>query len=151
VPEFVRSVTIKAPVDVVFGLHERDDALELLTPPFPPVHVVEKSGGIQSGARVVLRVGLVLRWVALHTVYERNRLFVDEQIEGPFALWVHRHEFEALPGQTRLTDRVTYRLPGGALVNRLAEPAAALGLARMFSYRHAVTRRLCEEVDRSRR
>ena len=48
------------------------------------------------------------RWVALHTAYEKNRLFVDEQIDGPFARWIHRHEFEAaeasagawLPGES---------------------------------------------------
>ncbi len=137
------SVEIDAPVEDVFAFHERDDALELLTPPFPPVRVVRKTGGIQVGAEVELRV-VGLHWLARHTAYERNRLFVDEQVQGPFAKWVHRHEFADLGGRTRLSDRVEYRLPGGTLVNALLGWSVKPGLKRMFQHRHRVTKSLCE-------
>lgn len=143
VPTFVRSVVVHAPVRIVFGFHEREDALPLLSPPFPPVRVVRRTGGIEAGAQVELRVGPI-RWVALHTAYEQDRVFVDEQVEGPFASWVHRHEFEDLGRRTRLTDRVEYRLPGGAIVNAAGRWFVDLGLAQMFRHRHAVTRRWCE-------
>ncbi|HEY9709911.1 MAG TPA: hypothetical protein V6D48_17025, partial [Oculatellaceae cyanobacterium] len=42
--------------------------------------------------------------VAVHTEYERNRLFSDEQKEGPFEPWVHRHQFTEEGEKTRLTD-----------------------------------------------
>ena len=103
-------------VEAVFAFHEREDALLLLSPPFPPIRVVNKGAAIEAGSRVELRVGF-LPWVALHTAYQRNRLFVDQQIRGPFAKWVHRHEFEGLGDKTRLTDRVEYLLPGGSFVN----------------------------------
>jgi ligand-binding SRPBCC domain-containing protein len=142
---FVKSVVIDAPVDTVFAFHERDDALALLSPPFPPVRVVSRRGGIAAGARVDLRIGPV-RWLALHTTYECNRLFIDEQIEGPFASWVHRHEFEDLGGRTRLTDRVAFTLPGGAIVNTLFGWLVAWSLLPMFVQRHRVTRRMCESA-----
>jgi ligand-binding SRPBCC domain-containing protein len=142
-PTFFKSVLIEAPVDVVFGFHEREDALALLTPAFPPVRIISRTDGIRVGARVELRVGF-FRWVALHTAYEKNRLFVDEQIKGPFAKWVHRHEFEDVGGKTRLTDRVEYRLPGGAIVNTLFGWMVKPGLARMFQHRHHVTKQICE-------
>ena len=142
-PTFVKSVVVDAPVRTVFAFHEREDALRLLSPAFPPVAVVSRTGGIEAGARVELRVGF-FRWVALHTACEKDRLFVDEQVEGPFASWVHRHEFEDLGARTRLTDRVEYRLPGGALVNGAGRWLVSLGLARMFRHRHAVTKRWCE-------
>jgi ligand-binding SRPBCC domain-containing protein len=69
---------------------------------------------------------------------------VDEQVSGPFAKWVHRHEFESFGGRTRLTDRIEYELPGGALVNRLMNWAVTPGLVRMFAYRHKVTKEICE-------
>ena len=141
-PTFVRSVVIDAPVETVFAFHEREDALPLLTPPFPPVRLVSKTGGLEPGSRVELRVGF-LRWVAVHTAYEKDRLFVDEQREGPFALWVHRHEFEDLGCASRLTDRVQYLLPGGPLVNLLFAWTVTLGLHQMFRHRHKVTRQLC--------
>lgn len=135
---------IDAPIEDVFRFHEREDALALLSPTFPPVRVVRKTGGIGIGARVELRVGGLL-WVAVHTAYEKDRLFVDEQIQGPFARWIHRHEFEDLGGRTRLTDRVEYGLPGGWLVNRLLGWTVRPGLYQMFRHRHRVTRRFCEK------
>ena len=130
----------------VFAFHERDDALPLLTPRFPPVRLISKSPGIEVGARVELRV-IGVRWLALHTAYEKDRLFVDEQVDGPFAHWVHRHEFEDCGGRTRLTDRVEYRLPGGRLLNRLLGWAVTPGLSQMFRHRHTVTKQLCEATE----
>lgn len=143
-PTFVRRVLIDAPVPAVFRFHEREDALSLLSPPLPPVRVVSRTGGITVGARVELRVGGLIRWVAVHTAFERDRLFVDEQAEGPFRRWTHRHEFEAEGDRTRLTDRVTYELPGGPVINFLAPVLVTPGLALMFRYRHRMTRRHCE-------
>lgn len=146
-PHFFRSVVIQAPVEKVFAFHEREDALRLLSPAFPPVRVIRRSGGIEPGARVDLMVG-PFRWTALHSALERNRFFEDQQIEGPFALWIHRHEFEPLGNATRLTDRIEYRLPGGKWANRLLAWATALGLGQMFRHRHSVTKRYCEEGTR---
>ncbi|NDQ56167.1 MAG: SRPBCC family protein [Acidipila sp.] len=137
------TVVIDAPVSVVFGFHEREDALALLSPAFPPVRLIGRTSGIEAGARVELRVG-GMKWVARHTAYEKDRLFVDEQIEGPFAKWVHRHEFENVAGKTRLTDRVLYLLPGGPLINSLLSEFTNAGLRRMFRHRHGVTKRMCE-------
>lgn len=143
-PTFVRSLIVHAPVEEVFAFHEREDALPRLSPPFPPMRVVSREGGIRPGARVDLRIGPI-RWLALHTVYEPHRLFVDEQIEGPFASWVHRHEFERVDATTtRLTDRVTFTLPGGPKVNALLGRIVALSLVPMFRFRHAATRAACE-------
>jgi len=144
VPTFVQQVVIRAPVRVVFAFHERDDALTLLSPAFPPVTVVRRHGGILEGAEVELRVAGLVRWLARHTAYEANRLFVDEQVSGPFRRWVHRHEFEAVAAGTRLTDRVLYELPGGRWLNALARVPVDAGLKQMFAHRHRVTKQYCE-------
>ena len=83
-------------------------------------------------------------WVALHTAYEKDRLFVDKQIQGPFAYWVHRHEFEDVSGKTRLTDRVEYELPGRPLTNFLFGWIVKQGLINMFNHRHRVTKKVGE-------
>jgi ligand-binding SRPBCC domain-containing protein len=135
-------VDIDAPVETVFAFHERPDALALLSPTFPPLKVLRRTGGIGVGAEVDLKIGPIT-WLARHTAFERNRVFVDEQSRGPFKRWVHRHEFEDLGhGRSRLTDRVSFELPGGRLVNLIAAPLVMIGLRRMFAHRHAVTRRL---------
>jgi ligand-binding SRPBCC domain-containing protein len=149
VPSFVRSVIIDAPVAEVFGFHERDDALRLLSPPFPPLRI-QRTGGIETGARVELRMG-PFSWVAVHTAYERNRLFVDEQVAGPFAQWVHRHEFEDLGVGTRLTDRVEYRLRGGAAAEAAFGWVVKIALASLFRRRHRVTKEFCEQKGKGRK
>jgi ligand-binding SRPBCC domain-containing protein len=62
-------------------------------------------------------------------------------VSGPFAEWIHRHEFEALGQSTRLTDRIQYRLPGGTWTNRLFAWVVKLGLNQIFRYRHQATKR----------
>ncbi|HEY6390749.1 MAG TPA: SRPBCC family protein [Bryobacteraceae bacterium] len=144
-PALAKSVLIDAPVGTVFAFHEREDAISILSPAFPAVRMIGMTAGIRTGSRVELRVG-PFSWIALHTAYEKDRLFVDEQIKGPFAKWVHRHEFEDADGKTRLTDRVEYLLPGGSLINRLFGWIVKAGLNRAFNHRHRVTRQVCEKA-----
>ncbi|MBK9242669.1 MAG: SRPBCC family protein [Acidobacteria bacterium] len=143
VPTFVKSSLIDAPVSAVFAFHEREDALPLLSPAFPPVRVISRSGGIRTGARVVIKIG-PMTWTAHHTAFEQDRLFVDELVTGPFTSWVHRHEFMEEGGRCRLTDRVTFALPGGGVVNALFGWTVKVGLRQMFNHRHVVTRLHCE-------
>ncbi len=103
---------------------------------------------VERDSSIFLRIGPI-RWLAAHTVYDPPRLFVDEQVEGPFATWVHRHEFEAVDATTtRLTDRVTFTLPGGPLVNALFGRVVAWSLVPMFRFRHAATKAACEAPGR---
>jgi ligand-binding SRPBCC domain-containing protein len=92
---------------------------------------------------VVLQVG-PFRWVARHTGFEKNRFFEDTQVSGPFAKWIHRHEFEPVGASTLLTDRVEYELWGGTWVERWFGWVVRLGLRQMFRQRHAATRYFCE-------
>ena len=110
---FTHSSIIDAPVEVVWKFHERPDILQLLTPPWQPVQVVRREGGLDEGAITEFRlfVGLLpLTWLARHTEFEKYRLFTDVQISGPFESWVHRHEFSQEDGKTRLTDNISYVL-----------------------------------------
>jgi ligand-binding SRPBCC domain-containing protein len=45
---------------------------------------------------------------------------------------------------TRLTDHVTFTLPGGPIVNVLLGRLVALSLVPMFRYRHRATKAACE-------
>lgn len=145
-PVFERSVLIDAPVEEVFAFHEQPDALTLLSPAFPPVRLLQRTGkGLEPNSRVELRIG-PFHWVALHTTYTRNRRFEDHQESGPFDQWIHRHDFESVGGRTRLTDRIEYRLPGGPISNVLLGWIVNLGLRNMFRHRHNVTRQLCEKA-----
>jgi ligand-binding SRPBCC domain-containing protein len=146
---FEYSSEIDAPIETVFGFHERPDALQLLTPPWQRADLISREGGLEVGARVVMRVwfGPVYKtWVAHHIAYQKNRIFTDEQREGPFAAWVHSHVFEDLQGRTRLIDSIEFALPFGSWTESLLGGLATKQLKRLFAYRHMVTKTFCEQA-----
>jgi ligand-binding SRPBCC domain-containing protein len=146
---FNHSSLINAPVEVVWKFHERPDILQLLTPPWQPVQVVRREGGLGKGAITEFRLflgPLPLTWLARHTECEKYSLFTDEQISGPFESWTHRHEFTSENHQTRLTDVISYSLPGGDAVEFASGWLVQVQLEAMFRYRHYVTKRECERT-----
>lgn len=142
-----QSSLIDAPLEVVWGFHERPDVLQLLTPPWQPVEVIRREGGLGVGAisEFRLHVGpFPIRWIAHHTAYEALHYFVDTQVEGPFESWVHRHEFTVEDGKTRLTDAIACSPPVSTLTEPLVGGWILAQLDRLFVYRHQVTRQACE-------
>ncbi len=127
--------------DELFAWHARDGAFERLNPPFAPAEVEERSGGLEVGARTVVRVGpLKQRWVAEHTAFEAGRMFRDEQVSGPFARWSHTHRFEPRGASlSELIDTVEYELPMGGLGGAVGGGFVDRTLTQLFDYRHAVT------------
>ena len=115
--EYVRRVWVKASAEVVFAWHTQPDALERMSPPWERVGVVERSGGVEDGAWVELKVPvgpIRLRWVLQHQDYEAGRQFCDLQTRGPFSSWKHTHLVVPESEQEcYLEDRIEYRLPLG--------------------------------------
>ncbi|MEH2047354.1 SRPBCC family protein [Nostoc sp.] len=144
---FKHSSVINALPEVVWKFHESPDILQLLNPPWQPVQVVRREGGLNVGAITEFRLflgPLPLTWLARHTECEKYCLFTDEQISGPFESWVHRHEFEPENGKTRLTDAISFSMPGGGGVEFVSGWLVQAQLEAMFRYRHYVTKRECE-------
>jgi uncharacterized protein (TIGR01777 family) len=137
---YVARSPMPAPALELFDWHARPGAFERLNPPFEPLEILERTGGIAPGARVVLRILLgpvPTRWVGVHTALDDGRSFTDHQESGPFARWEHVHRM--LPdGDTRsvLEDDVRYVLP---LLGRVAAGRVLERIESVFAYRHALT------------
>ena len=145
--KFKYSSLINAPVEVVWDFHERPDILQILTPPWQPVKVIRRQGGLDVGAvsEFQLLLGFIpIKWVARHSECEKNNYFIDIQIEGPMQYWKHRHQFTLENGNTRLTDSIEYAIPGGWLAEFLLGWWVDSRLKEMFRYRHQVTQKECE-------
>jgi ligand-binding SRPBCC domain-containing protein len=138
---FLHQSVIPAAPGAVFAFHERPDALARLVPPWERVEVLQPPTSLKPGTRVVLRMRIgpfPLTWVAEHTLYEKDRLFQDRMVRGPFRRWVHTHRFVPDAAGTLLQDEVELELP---LLTIAFAPLVRRRLRKMFEYRHGVTAR----------
>ncbi len=131
--------------DAVFAFFSAAENLGRITPPelafkiLTPLPVAMK-----PGALIEYSIGLwmiPLRWHSKITLWRPPAAFVDEQLSGPYAEWVHTHTFTEIEGGTRIVDEVRYRLPFG-LMGRMAHPLVRMQLRRIFSYRQRRVREL---------
>ena len=140
---FVRRIALPVPAAEAFAWHERDGALERLSPPWDDVRVVERHGTIHDGDRIVLRVAGTFgkRIEHVHRDYVPGRSFRDEQVRGLFAKFSHTHEVIPEGDGCVMEDRIEYALPMGALGAAVGGGMVVRRLDRMFDYRHETLRR----------
>ena len=133
----------------VFAFFADPQHLVRVTPPRLHLRLLTPCAALRAGAVLDLRVrwlGLPLRSRVYVREYDPPYRFVDVQVRGPWARWEHRHLFLEEGGGTWIEDRVTYRLPFGAL-GRLAHGALVhRQLRALWAYRQA---RLGELVARA--
>jgi uncharacterized protein len=138
---FIKRSLINAPIEDVFAWHKQPDAFERLCPPWHNVEVLERTGGIEDGARTTILINagrMKIKWKLEHTCYIENQQFCDFQVEGPLRSWYHKHLFEpAEGGKTWMEDRIEYALPFG-MIGVFARPIVETELKRLFDYRHDV-------------
>ncbi|MEM0896556.1 MAG: TIGR01777 family oxidoreductase, partial [Verrucomicrobiota bacterium] len=69
-----------------------------------------------------------------------GKQFVDVQVNGPFAEWLHRHRFVRKgKSSSVLLDEISYRLPLGFVGQLFGGRFVKSRLERTFRYRHRVT------------
>ena len=82
--------------------------------------------------------GLPMRWRTKIIEFSPQRQFIDLQIRGPYALWLHQHSFAQVEGGVECRDRVVYRLPL-PLVGRAVHAAVVRKqLLEIFRFRRKV-------------
>lgn len=143
VQRFVARSKMPASADALYAWHAHPEAFARLCPPWQKLDILERSGGLDVGARTVIRVWLgpvPKKWVAVHTAHEHGRMFQDRQMSGPFAYWQHTHRFVPIDANTsELIDEVEYKLPLGVLGQLGGGLIAKQMLKKMFEHRHRVT------------
>jgi ligand-binding SRPBCC domain-containing protein len=132
-----REIRLPRPRDAVFGFFADPGNLEFLTPSWLGFRIVEpRPSAVSRGARIRYRLrlrGIPVAWTSVISAWEPPRRFVDEQVRGPYRIWIHEHTFEEDGDGTVVRDRVLYAVPGGVWVDRLL---VRPDLERIFDYRH---------------
>ena len=128
--------------DEVFGFFADACNLEAITPPSLRFRIVTpRPIEMRAGALIEYRLrlrGLPLMWLTRIEAWEPGRRFVDVQLAGPYALWHHTHEFEALEdGSTLMRDVVRYALPFWPLGEVAHAAFVGRELQRIFEFRRA--------------
>ncbi len=149
---FEKKSTMPVGADELYRWHARPGAFERLVPPWDPVDLVSHEGGIEDGARRVMKIHpgpLSLTWEALHRDHIEGRQFVDEQLRGPFSSWVHTHRFEPREDSETsiLSEHIEYSLPLGPLGDAVGGASTRKMLEQLFDFRH---RRTADDLNRHR-
>lgn len=118
--------------------------LESITPPLLRFRMLTPDPivmGHGTRLRYRLRVrGVPVRWLTEIREWDPPHRFVDEQLEGPYALWHHTHTFDddgAGAGATIMRDEVRYELPLGPIGELAHGLLVRRDLERIFDYRAA--------------
>jgi ligand-binding SRPBCC domain-containing protein len=131
-------MTLPLEIRTVFDFFADAYNLEMITPPELCFHIltphpIEITEGTVIDYRLRL-YGVPIPWRARITNWSPPNRFVDEQIRGPFRLWIHTHRFYDGKGSTTVVDEVCYQLPLRPMGEIAYPPVAAL-LRRIFRFR----------------
>ena len=159
---YSRRTRIDAPLEAVWAFHGQIDGLEALTPGWMGLSVEGVVGpegdsdpaALYEGSEITMAsrpfgVAPESRWlsrIVARKADEGYRMFRDDMLGGPFALWIHTHEFYGDGDETVLIDTVEYELPAGP-VGPLVDRLAVVGFEPMFRYRHRQTESLLAGGD----
>ncbi len=116
-------------VQTVFAFFSDARNLEALTPPWVRFNILTPGPIVLAQGTIIdyqLRIHYVpMRWRSEITLWDPPRRFADEQLSGPYKVWVHRHDFEQRDGGTWVRDHVNYR-PRGWICEPLINTTALL-------------------------
>jgi len=124
--------------------------LERITPPWLSFKMltpepIEMGEGVEIDYRLKVH-GVPIRWRSRIAEWDPPHRFVDEQLKGPYKRWHHQHILQANDdGSTTMIDRVTYAVPGGALIHNLI---VGRDVRTIFTYRMKTLKTLFSDGHR---
>jgi ligand-binding SRPBCC domain-containing protein len=140
---FQSELWIARPRSEIFPFFADAVNLEQITPPWLQFHVVSKLPlEMREGAEIdyLLKIrGIPVEWRSKITAWDPPHRFVDEQVRGPYRLWVHEHRFTEKESGTSCEDHVQYSPLGGALINKLL---VERDIRKIFAYRSEQLRKI---------
>lgn len=135
---FESGVELAGSPEAIFDFLTRPANLMLVTPPELQMSLVEGPERLGHGSKIVIqgrRWGITQRIVSEVTLFEAPFHFVDEQRQGPFGRFVHRHRLEKIAGGARMLDQIEFAPPGGIVGLMMTEQRIRKDLEWVFAVR----------------
>ena len=140
--QFSSEIWLGRPIEEVFAFFSDAANLDSITPPWLSFRTITRQPIEMHAGTVIdykLRVrGFPVCWRTEITEWEPPYHFLDEQIRGPYRLWIHAHEFQSRNGGTLVCDTVRYAVPFDWLLHKFV---VRPDVQRIFSYRADCLRR----------
>ena len=136
---------IKKDINEVFTFFSNPENLKKITPQkldfkiLTPKPIKMKEGQLIDYTIKIL--GKKIRWRTIITDYNPPKMFIDQQLLGPYSMWHHRHEFNIVDNGVEIIDKIDYVVPYGILGRIINFFFIKSDLDRIFHYRYEVIKK----------
>jgi ligand-binding SRPBCC domain-containing protein len=147
-PAVEASVSIRCGIEQVFDFLSRTESIEKIVPADLKLRLLQAPQEIRLGSRFeveILGFGLPQKAAYEITEFTRPSRFVETQVKGPLARYVHEHLFSAQrDGTVQVTDRIAFDPPGGLLGLLITADSLRKSLEQGLAHRQRELKRLLE-------
>lgn len=127
------------PLNEVFDFFSKAENLNKVTPKFLKFKILTPLPiEMKKGALIDYKIelgGLPFKWKTEITDWNPPYSFTDQQLKGPYKVWIHEHKFEEFNGKTRMTDTVRFLSPGWIFEPLINKIYVQKKVADIFEYR----------------
>tara|TARA_Y100001960_G_C14686821_1_gene834241 strand:- start:1166 stop:1486 length:321 start_codon:yes stop_codon:yes gene_type:complete len=83
-------------------------------------------------------LGKKIRWRTMITAFEPPKMFIDQQLKGPYSMWHHKHSFKEVENGVEIIDTIHYSVPFGFLGDIINFLFIRRDLENIFKHRKVV-------------
>jgi ligand-binding SRPBCC domain-containing protein len=143
--KLVREQWVPQSIEEAFAFFSRPENLQEITPKWLDFSIDSISGELATGTLIRYKLrwhGLPMRWSSEIVNWDPPHRFIDNQINGPYALWHREHRLTPQNEGTLIRDEVAYALPLGPLGRLINALFVHKDVEGIFDYRKQRMREL---------
>ncbi len=138
---------VNATLDECWLFFSNPKNLQKITPETMGFQITDFDGNLMYAGQIIQYtvtplLGLKLSWTTEITQVKDKSYFIDEQRFGPYSFWHHKHFFEEVDGQVKMTDVVHYALPLGFIGRIMNGLIVENKLKEIFEHRRLIVDKL---------
>jgi len=133
-------------LDEVFTFFSNPINLSTITPKKLKFNILTPSTiKMQKGQLIDYTINLLgkeVRWKTLISEYSPPHYFIDQQLNGPYSFWHHKHIFQKYNNGVHIKDIIHYAIPLGPIGRLINYLWVENDLNNIFKYRYEVINKI---------